>query len=232
MKLNQGEAANLVGVSEGAIIRLAKDGAIPCQRLEGEYWFHRAELLEWATARGFAVATDAFSASRRANDLPLPRFAHALQIGGIHHGITARNRDEALRAVVDCLPVEDESERELLLAVMAAREAMGSTGIGDGIAIPHARAPVLLETRNPSIVLCFLEQPVSFGAVDGRPVHTLFSMVTHTVRSHLHLLARLAASLRDPDFRRTVLERAPAPRILAEATRVELQLGHPGPEER
>ena len=50
-----------------------------------------------------------------------------------------------LRAVVARMPLADEGDRELLLDVLLAREAMGSTGVGDGIAIPHVRNPVVLD---------------------------------------------------------------------------------------
>jgi PTS system nitrogen regulatory IIA component len=130
-----------------------------------------------------------------------------------------------LRAIVKRIPLADEADRELLLDVMLAREALGSTGVGDGIAIPHVRSPIVLHTTEPSITLCFLEQPIDFQAIDGQPVHTFFSFVTLTIRSHLYLLSRLSAALQNPGFRRVVVDRAPAAEILAEATRVDLGLG-------
>ena len=69
-----------------------------------------------------------------------------------------------------------------------ARESLGSTGIGDGIAIPHVRNPIVMHIPRPTITLCFLEHPIDFGALDGQPVHTLFTIVSPTVRAHLHLL--------------------------------------------
>jgi PTS system nitrogen regulatory IIA component len=86
----------------------------------------------------------------------------------------------------------------------------------------------VLHTVEPSITLCFLDHPIDFQAIDGQPVHTFFSLVTLTVRSHLYLLSRLAAALQDPAFKKAVVARAPATEILAEATRVDLTLvnGH------
>lgn len=230
MRLPLVEAAALLSLPESTLERLARDGAIPSQRVTDEYWFHRAELLEWATERGLGIATDPFSESQRANDPPRPGLARTLAVGGVHFGVGGEDREAVLRAVVQHLPFTHDGERELLLSVMLAREALGSTGIGDGIAIPHARAPILLDVKEPSITLCFLARPVPFAALDGKPVDTLFSMVTLTVRSHLHLLARLAAALQDREFRRAVRERAPAVTLLAEATRVDRALG-PDPAE-
>ncbi len=104
---------------------------------------------------------------------------------------------------------------------MLAREAAGSTAVGDGIAIPHVRAPIVQNGVQPVIALCTLSQPIDFGARDGKPVHVVFLLATPTVNAHLQLLARLAAALHDRDFKSAVLRRAPADEILAHARRVE-----------
>src|SRR6266851_1959002 len=106
-------------------------------------------------------------------------------------------------------------------SLAVAREAAGSTAVGDGIAIPHVRAPIVQNGVQPVIALCTLSQPIDFGARDGKPVHVVFLLATPTVNAHLQLLARLAAALHDRDFKNAVLRRAPADEILAHARRVE-----------
>jgi nitrogen PTS system EIIA component len=226
MKLTVHEAARLLNTTERTVYRWIREGTIPCQRVNDHYRFHRAELLEWATARGMVTAVDAFPASRPLSELPLPRFAAALAAGGVHHHVVGHDRDSALRAIVERMPLSDAADRELLLDVMLAREALGSTGVGDGIAIPHVRSPIVLRTDQPSITLCFLDQPVEFDAIDKHPVHTLFSLVTLTIRSHLYLLSRLSAALQQASFRKLIMERATADVIIGEATRVDLALGN------
>jgi PTS system nitrogen regulatory IIA component len=73
----------------------------------------------------------------------------------------------------------------------------------------------------PAITLCFLQNPVDFAAIDGRPVDTIFSLVSRTIRSHLYLLSRLSAALLDKGFKDAVVRRAPREQILAEARRLE-----------
>jgi PTS system nitrogen regulatory IIA component len=153
-------------------------------------------------------------------------FAAALQAGGVHHHVEGTDRDSVLRAIVKRMPLTDSEDRELLLDVMLAREALGSTGVGDGIAIPHVRSPIMLHATEPSVTLCFLDHPIDFRAIDGRPVHTFFSFVTLTIRSHLHLLSRLSAALQDPGFKKAILARASGPEVIAEATRVDIGLGN------
>lgn len=222
MKLTVSEAAALLHTTEGAVHRWAREGVIPCHLVQDQYWFHRDELLEWANTRGAGVAPAAFPETRRAGEAPAPPLARALEVGGVHGGIQAADRDAVIAAIVARTPIEEDSDRHLLFEVLRAREALGSTGIGEGIAIPHVRAPVVLAATEPSLTLLYLAQPVDFQAIDGRPVHTIFFMVTLTVRSHLQLLARLSAALHDARFRQAVLDRAPAATIVAEAHRIDL----------
>jgi PTS system nitrogen regulatory IIA component len=225
MKLTVSETAKLLGTTDAAVYRWIRQDAIPCHRVNDTFRFHKAELLEWATARGMLISADAFPASRRAVDRSRDGFSAALRAGGVHHNVEATDRESALRAIVARMPIDNEADRDLLVDVLLAREALGSTGVGDGIAIPHVRSPVVLPSSRPAISLCFLTNPIEFQAIDDRPVHTFFSLVTLNVRSHLYLLSRLSAMLQDPQFKQAILDRARAEVILAEAERVDLTAG-------
>jgi PTS system nitrogen regulatory IIA component len=99
-----------------------------------------------------------------------------------------------------------------------------TTAIGNGIALPHVRNPIVLHVDRPLVTLCFLATPIDFGALDGQPVRVLFSLICPTVRSHLQMLSRLSFALRDESFRAIVMRRAPREQILQEAQRVEATL--------
>ena len=103
--------------------------------------------------------------------------------------------------MVNVLPLPEGTDRELLFRLFQAREAAASTGIGDGIAIPHVRNPIVLNVDQPIVSLCFLKQAVDFGALDGRPVQVLFSLICPTIRDHLQMLARLSYVLHDSRFK-------------------------------
>jgi len=89
------------------------------------------------------------------------------------------------------------------------------------------RHPIVMGGSPASISLCFLDRPVDFCAIDGSPVHTIFLMISTTVRGHLQTLAKLSVALSDPGFKNAVLRRAPADEILREAGRVEAGLPLP-----
>jgi PTS system nitrogen regulatory IIA component len=93
------------------------------------------------------------------------------------------------------------------------------------------RNPIVLHIPWPMITLCFLETPVEFGAIDGQPVHTLFTLVSPTVQAHLHLLSRLTYGLRQPRFSVPVLEQAARETLLDGARTVDLG-AKPAPRER
>jgi PTS system nitrogen regulatory IIA component len=122
---------------------------------------------------------------------------------------------------VNLMRLPDEVDRNFLLRVLVARETLGSTGIGEGIAIPHVRNPIVLHVPRPSVTLCFLEQSIDFGALDGKPVRVLFAVISPTIRAHLYLMSRLGFALRATDFKNAILEEASREDVFREARRVE-----------
>lgn len=230
MKLNIHETARVLSVSEETLYRWVRAGKVPFSEIRQQLRFNRAELLQWATEQGLPIAVDLFPATGA--DGRAPSLATAIEFGGVHHKLPGDGRDAVLRAVVDVMRLPDGVDREALYQAMRAREDLGSTGIGDGIAIPHAHRPVVLDVPAASIALCFLAHPVDFGAIDGRRVTTVFSFVTPTSRAHLQLLSRLSAALADPGFREAVDKRALSSQILVEARRVEAAFAKSDPEGR
>lgn len=226
VQLTVRDASRFLNVSEATVTRWIKQRGLPAQHVGGRYRFHRAELLEWATANRIKVSPEMFD-HLETEEEPAPSLAQALEAGGIFYGLQDTHRDRAMRALVEVLPLGEGIDRELLLRLFLAREAAASTGIGDGVALPHVRNPIVLHVARPMVTLAFLERPVDFGALDGKPVHVLFSLVCPTMRSHLQMLARLSYALHDARFREVVLRQARSEEILQEARRVEEILATP-----
>lgn len=226
MKLTVRDAAELLDVSEKTIYRWIQSGYLPAYKINEQYRFHRAELLEWATSQRVNVSPKIFT-EPESGPAALPTLASALRAGGIHYRLSGRSKENTLRAVVQLLPLPDGVDRGFLLSVLLAREALGSTGVGDGVAIPHVRNPIVLHLSQPLLSLSYLEQPVEFGALDGKPVRVLFTLVTPTVRTHLHLLSRLSFMLREPRFRDSVTHESGREGLLELAEKVEAAF--PGP---
>lgn len=224
MKLTVRDAAQLLNVTEKTIYRWIKQGVISAYQMNDQYRFNRAELLEWATSRKIAVSPQIF-VEPEGGDAPPPSLSEALVAGGIYYRIGGNDKASALHAVVETMKLPEEVDREFLYQVLLAREALGSTGIGDGIAIPHVRNPIVLHVTRPMVTLCFLERPIDFGAIDGQAVTTLFTLISPTVRAHLHLLSRLSYALRDADFKSAVTRQAPREQITEALKQAESTVG-------
>jgi PTS system nitrogen regulatory IIA component len=223
MRLTVRDVARLLSVSERTIYRWIEQGTLPAQRVNEQHRFSRAELLEWATARKMTVSAALFDDATD-DERTSSGFAHALEAGGVIYGAGGTDTRAVLRAVVGQMQLPPKVDRGVLLRILLARETLQSTGIGDGIAIPHVRNPIVLRVPRATITLAFLATPVDFGALDGKPVDTLFLLVSPTVREHLRLLARLSFALHDAGFRSAVNRRTRAEEILAEARRVDATL--------
>ncbi len=213
------DAARMLNLSERAMQDLIEKGDFPSRCVNGRTFLNRDELLEWATAHGVPVSIPIEAGAER-----MPTLSQALEAGGIVHRLPGRDRDTVLRHLVENMPLPADVDPDFLHGVLMAREALGSTAVGEGVAVPHPRSPILLRVPSAMVTLCFLEQAIDFGALDGKPVHALFSMISPTTRVHLHLLSGLAFALRDPGFKACIADRAEADRILAAARRVEAGL--------
>lgn len=220
MKLTVKDAARLLDVSEKTIYRWIKQQTIPAYQVNEQYRFNRAELLEWATSKRIKVSAEIFAETESESSV-LPSLSEALEAGGVFYRLEGNTRDEVLANVVEHLRLPEEVDREFLWRILVAREEMESTGITNGIAVPHARNPIVQHVSRPTVTLCFLDHPVDFKSLDGKPVHTLFTLVTPTIRSHLHLLSRIAFALRDAEFADLIQRQGRRDEILKEIRRIE-----------
>ena len=85
------------------------------------------------------------------------------------------------------------------------REALGSTGFGRGVAIPHCRS---VDVKRPTVALLKLEHPVDFAAADAMPVSLVFGLVSpeNAGATHLHALAAISRPTRDEAMLQTLLD--------------------------
>jgi len=99
-------------------------------------------------------------------------------------------------------------DAQKLLDTLLEREKLGSTGIGEGVAIPHGKVPGL-----PGLIASFGRsvQGIDFRAIDGRPTHLFFALFApeNSAGAHLKALARISRIFKNPAFRESIL-RAPS----------------------
>lgn len=223
MQLNVRDVAGIFNISEKTVFRWIKHRNLPVYHVDEAYRFSRSELLEWASVTQTDVTSEIINAPDE-DPLLMPRLDEALQAGGVNYGVSGTDKASVLDSVVQTLKLPKNTDRSFLYQVLLTRESLGSTGIGDGIAIPHVRNPIVLHIPSSMISLCYLEQAVDFGALDGQPVSILFTLISPTVRTHLNLLSKLSFALSDAQFKTTVKQQASRIKIFAEAKRIEEKL--------
>ena len=227
MQLSVRDAARILNVSDKTVYRWIKQGRLPAYKINDQIRFNRTELLEWAMRVKINVAVDIFEGEGEQN-VALTGLHDAMRAGGIFYRVEGGDVGSVLQSVVNLMPLPEGADRDFLLQVLLARESLGSTGIGNGISIPHARNPIVLHVDSPMINLCFLESPVDFNAIDGKPVHTLFVMVSPVLRAHLHLISRVSYALKQPEFMAVIENRKGREAIFAAAADIDRALAASG----
>jgi PTS system nitrogen regulatory IIA component len=222
MQLKIREVAHLLSVSDKTVYRWIRSGALPAYRVHDQYRVDRTELLQWVTASKIPISADIFNESK--DSKKTPALAEAINAGGCFYRVDGTDKESVLRNVVNIMRPPEGVDKDFLYNVLIARENVCSTAIGDGVAIPHPRSPIVLNITEPSIALCFLEHPVEFGAMDGKPVRVLFTLVTPTVHSHLALLSRLGFALQDPGFKAVISAPGTREAVLGEARRLDEEI--------
>lgn len=193
MDLKIKDLAELLNVSETTIRRWLKEGKIPAYCINQQYRFGRTEIEDWVLAQKlekgeFDEETSLSGGSGGNKQFSLYR---AIYRGGILSGIPGNNKEElipaAMKRIANNLGVDADVISEMLLE----REALQSTALNNGIAIPHTR-DFLLNAHYDMVTVVFPEKPLPYDALDGKPVTTLFFLFASDDKRHLHLLAKIA----------------------------------------
>lgn len=134
--------------------------------------------------------------------------------GAIAPRVTASSKRQALTVIAEIAARNFGLRAAEVLDALVEREAAGSTGVGAGVAIPHARLEGLTTMRG---VFVRLEAPVAFDAIDDKPVDLLFALFAppRSSTEHLRALARVSRLLRPAEIREQLRKASGADAILA-----------------
>jgi mannitol/fructose-specific phosphotransferase system IIA component (Ntr-type) len=134
----------------------------------------------------------------------------------INLNLQSADREAVLEELVHQIPAlaKEPDARQKLVRALHEREQLHSTGIGDGVALPHARNALVGLVDRPLIVFGRHTQGIPFGAIDGAPARIFFLLVAPTVTEHLAVLARISRLLRDPALRQNLLSADSAKKVL------------------
>ena len=146
-------------------------------------------------------------------------FSDLIRPHAVLSSLKAGSKKQVLQALAERAAGLTGVDEKAILDALVQREKLGSTGVGNGVAIPHGKLPKL---GNVFGLFARLERPVDFEALDGQPVDLIFLLLAPegAGADHLKALARVARLLRDPEVARTL-------RVSRDADAIYAVLAHP-----
>lgn len=128
--------------------------------------------------------------------------------GGIFKDVEGSTPKEVYENVSKLMELPEGITPDFLASALCAREEVLSTAVGNGIALPHARAPIMKKEEDQRICVVYLKNPIDMKAPDERLVHVMFILLTNNSQVHLTILSSLAALFRSVRFRKALEEKA------------------------
>lgn len=215
MDLKIKDVAELFNVTETTVERWISDGKIPTYRFnklnpdhrfsitEMEYWVmsHKLPKTKEATPSiNELPATDAEPDMNKKAPGGIKQFSlfRAIHKGDVLNMIPGQTKEEVIRGTMKRVSKSLNLDAEVLTELLLDREKLMPTALNNGIGIPHTR-DTRLNTHQDVVVVVFPEHSLEYGALDGKPVHTLFFLFACDDKRHLHLLAKIAHLSSQPE---------------------------------
>jgi nitrogen PTS system EIIA component len=197
MELKLIDLMDILELSEKQVKKLIKEKNLPFYKIRNEYKFNKAEIYNW-------ILKNNIKFSNKVLDLSLTNkpviMIDLIKKGGIFYQIKGNSIGETIANSVNSINTPKEISKEKIITSLLEREEMMPTSVGNGIAIPHSRNPIITDVNNESISLCFLKEKIDFNAIDGIYVDTLFILLSANPKRHLEILSKIAYLCQQNDF--------------------------------
>lgn len=232
MYLNLIQIAESFGVSESVVAGWIRDEGLPHTEDRGRLIFDRAQVAEWAAARGLA-AQAGFLAPASSVFTTGCRLEPLLRTGGIWRDVPASEVVGVFDRIVSALPAATPAVRQLLAQRLRARDGVTWAPIGSGIALPHPATRITLGRDSGTMALLLLREalPLEQGTPDGAPITRLFFFIAPSPRAHLDLLGRLSRLLARGPLRELLAKGATDEEVFAAVAAADkLSAAGPSPE--
>lgn len=128
--------------------------------------------------------------------------------GGVFTDVEGSTPEEIYEKISKMLDLPDSMTSEQVYNALCAREKILSTAVGNGIALPHARSPIMKDESDQRICVVYLKEPMEMHAPDEKKVHVMFILLTQNSQTHLKVLSTLVGLFRKNSFRKLLDEKA------------------------
>lgn len=203
MDINIKELCQILNIEEKQIIKLIKNNEIPFYKVNKHYRFNKGEIIEWLLLRKEKSSEQLI----RISDFSKPIYIiELIKNGGVFYNIEGKNIKEILKNIVDLIELDKKINKDELLSFLIEREEMMPTYIGNGIAIPHPKKPIISENEKQMISICFLKDGFEYGEKNEK-LHTIFLVISANQSNHLKILSMLSFLFQKEDFSQILKER-------------------------
>jgi len=127
--------------------------------------------------------------------------ADLIHRGGVYKDVEGSSPKEIYEKICKTMPLPDGLDSETLYKALCAREDVMSTAVGNGIAFPHSRNPLLKDEESQRICVVYLKNPLNMNAPDERSVNVMFILLSQNTVSHGKMLSSLAGLVMNSKFR-------------------------------
>ena len=134
--------------------------------------------------------------------------------GGIFKNVEGSSPEEIYENFSKMIDLPYGMTSEQLYNALCAREKVLSTAVGNGIALPHARAPIVKEEQDQRICVLYLKNSLDMNAPDEKLVNVMFVLLTHNTQIHLKVLTSLAGLFSKAVFRKALESQADEAELL------------------
>ena len=135
--------------------------------------------------------------------------------GGVFFDIEGVTPQEVYKNISEKIEKPEGVTSDLIYNALCAREQVLSTAVGNGIALPHARASIIKSEEEQKICVVYLKNAIDMQAPDEREVYVMFVLLTHNSQVHLKVLTELAGLFRTLRFRKALESHANEAELLS-----------------
>ncbi len=197
MDLKIKDIVELFNVPEKTIIQWIKERGMPSHKIKNQYFFNKAAVSEWILSSNIAVSENISNLSLTNKPVSISKL---IKKGGVFHNIQGNTIGDIIGNIADVINIPEGLTKETVKASLLQREELMSTAVGNGIAFPHPRNPIISDIDEEGISICFLAHRINYNAMDKKPVGILFIIISSNAKRHLEILSKISFLCRDEDF--------------------------------
>jgi len=139
------------------------------------------------------------------NEVDLAKLIHR---GGVFKNVEGKTPQEIYAKICKMIDLPEGMTADQVYKALCDREEVLSTAVGNGIALPHARSPIMKDESEQRICVVYLKNPIDMKAPDEREVFVMFILLAHNSQIHLKVLSSLAGLFRNPKFKKALEARS------------------------